>query len=404
MKVLMLPSWYPHEADSLSGIFVRRQIEAVRHDCNVAVLFVLPDADIQIGRFEVETTTEDGINITRVRFGSSLPSFCPTRVIVPGYDDAAEAGLAHLLTSWGVPDLCHVHVLPHPGRIALQLKARFGIPYIISEHWSGYLPADGRFLQSGNISLTHSIVAGAHAVAPVSTALRNGMREQGLEAKYQVVPNVVPRRTGVLGPPQVLGELKLLCVARLDDREKNLSGLLQALGQLSKWQKARLKLNIVGDGPNRGALEALCRDLSLNGIVIFNGEQPNAEIGKWIASCHMLVCNSWFETFSISTAEALVHERPVIATDCGGPADYLSPAFSLVVPPGNTTALAEAIASAEDRYPDLARSVMEHFDPRQFQAEVVGEKILDLYNSALLSHDRSHRTAYVQSVHGRKLT
>ena len=383
MRVLMLPSWYPHAGDSLAGIFVRRQIEAVARTCAVAVLCVVPDPGIEDGGFQVVGTDEGGLHVVRVRLGSNLPDFSPAGPTSPGYAAAAAAGLAHLMARWGFPDLCHVHVLPHPGRIALELAARFGIPYVISEHWSGYMAADGRYQRAGNGSLTRAVVAGASAVAPVSAALCDAMRAQGLAAEYTVVPNVVPRRARVSGPPALTDGLRLLCVARLDDGEKNLSGLLRALARVPARQKARLALDIVGGGPDRGPLEALCRDLALDGRVRFHGERPNAEIGDWLARCHMLVCNSWFETFSISTAEALVHGRPVIATDCGGPADYLDSACSLVVPTGDTAALAEALGRAEGSYPDLARSTTEAFDPQRFRAEAVGDTVLGLYRAAL---------------------
>ena len=46
-----------------------------------------------------------------------------------------------------MPDVVQLNVLQKQGVLALWLKRRYGIPYVIVEHWSGYLPENGMFRQ-----------------------------------------------------------------------------------------------------------------------------------------------------------------------------------------------------------------------------------------------------------------
>ena len=68
------------------------------------------------------------------------------------------------------------------------------------------------------------------------------------------------------------------------------------------------------------------------------------------------------ETFSVVTGEALAQGKPVIATRCGGPQGFVKPENGLLIPVGDTTALAKAM-----------RTIMDHpkmYDPVRIRASV----------------------------------
>ena len=68
-----------------------------------------------------------------------------------------------------IPDVVQLNVIQKQGLLALWLKKRYGIPYVIVEHWSGYLPENGMFKRlsdrraSGTGALRESAVAAGHA-------------------------------------------------------------------------------------------------------------------------------------------------------------------------------------------------------------------------------------------------
>jgi glycosyltransferase involved in cell wall biosynthesis len=103
----------------------------------------------------------------------------------------------------------------------------------------------------------------------------------------------------------------ILFVARLS-AEKGISTLLRA------WQLARpgLLLRIVGDGPERGLVEAACREDS---TIEWLGEQPYAAVLELmgVARCVVFPSES-YETFGRVVIEAFARGTPVVASDIGG--------------------------------------------------------------------------------------
>lgn len=131
-----------------------------------------------------------------------------------------------------------------------------------------------------------------------------------------------------------------LFVGRLDPL-KNVPSLLRALAQLPDAGEHFL---IAGDGPLRGELEALARQLSLSGRVTFLGERPDAALLMQVAD--YLVLPSHSEGLSNTILEAMAHARPVVASDVGGNAELVDHGGTGVLyPAGDVAALAGAVGA-----------------------------------------------------------
>ena len=133
----------------------------------------------------------------------------------------------------------------------------------------------------------------------------------------------------------------LVAVGRLIP-QKGFDLLLQALAQCQgAGQTARLA--IVGEGPERGRLEALARTLGIADRVILAGFA--ADPAAWYAHGDIFVLPSRWEGFGHVIVEAMACGLPVIAFDCPyGPVDILSGnAGGVLVPPEDVRALAAAI-------------------------------------------------------------
>jgi glycosyltransferase involved in cell wall biosynthesis len=81
------------------------------------------------------------------------------------------------------------------------------------------------------------------------------------------------------------------------------------------------QLAILGDGPERESLEQLARDLGVFGSVKFLGYQENAY--PFLNACDLYVNASHSEGYPISLLEALILEKPVLATDITGSREIL---------------------------------------------------------------------------------
>ena len=124
-------------------------------------------------------------------------------------------------------------------------------------------------------------------------------------------------------------------------------------------------LTIVGDGPERGALEALARELRLDGAVSFRGE---ANPASDLYGARMFLLSSRSEGFSRAVVEALAAGLPVVATDVGGMAEIGGEAVRLA-PVGDDVALAAHVLDLLDNPRALAsaaaaaRAAAERFAP-----------------------------------------
>lgn len=148
---------------------------------------------------------------------------------------------------------------------------------------------------------------------------------------------------GELGVPA--GATVLGVVARLD-AVKGHATLLQAMAELAR-ERPRLHLVLVGDGPCRQALESDAERLGIRARVHFAGTRP--QLPNLHGLFDVSVLPSLSEGFPNSVVEAMAAGRPVVATAVGGTVDAIENGQSgVLVPAGDSTALAEAIAKLLD--------------------------------------------------------
>jgi glycosyltransferase involved in cell wall biosynthesis len=108
-------------------------------------------------------------------------------------------------------------------------------------------------------------------------------------------------------------EFIFMCVGRLVELKRH-GFLIEAFSKLIENQNATLM--IVGDGPDRPALEDLVRRLSLEGRVLFLGFREDVADLLLAADCFALASRT--EGLSYSIAEAMAAALPVVATNVGG--------------------------------------------------------------------------------------
>ena len=115
-------------------------------------------------------------------------------------------------------------------------------------------------------------------------------------------------------PTNAEGQLALACVGRLDVISKGQDVLLQVLG-LPHWKERKVRLSLIGEGPNERCLRRMAERLGLTNVE-FRGQLDNVE-AIW-AEHHALVLSSRFEGMPLVVVEAMLCGRPCIATDVGG--------------------------------------------------------------------------------------
>ncbi|MBS0614742.1 MAG: glycosyltransferase, partial [Proteobacteria bacterium] len=157
---------------------------------------------------------------------------------------------------------------------------------------------------------------------------------------------------------------------------KNHAMLMRALAQTAE----AVFLVIVGDGPERKALEQQVRDLGLQRRVAFAGERHDGAAQHRYFDVSVLTSVS--EGFPNSVIEAMAAARPVVATAVGGVPDVIEHGASgLLVPSEDVPALARAImdlqrdAALASRLGRAGQALVR----RRYHRDVVIEKLHRLY-------------------------
>ncbi len=121
--------------------------------------------------------------------------------------------------------------------------------------------------------------------------------------------------------------------------QKSLDVALRALAECEG-----VDLVLAGDGPERPGLEALARELDLEGRTRFLGAQPRDTVFELLTAGDAVLLSSSWENFPHAVVEGLAAGTPVIATDVGGVGEVLSDEVNgLLVPLQDPPALAAAI-------------------------------------------------------------
>ncbi|WP_298957000.1 glycosyltransferase [uncultured Methylobacterium sp.] len=227
-----------------------------------------------------------------------------------------------------------------------RLLARASVPVVLSYHGRSDV---GRGLLGGLAFRFAPVLTrlAARSVC-VSQALARHLVEdwRGAAARIAVIPNAVPVEAALpaadaaalLARPPVI-----LSVGRLAP-EKEFPTLIRAFARLP----GEPRLVILGEGPDRAALEALAGSLGLGDRVAL----PGYAASPWpaYAGARVFALSSRSEGFGNVVVEALASGLPVVATDCGGPREILDDGrHGALVPVGDEAALAAALAEALER-------------------------------------------------------
>jgi glycosyltransferase involved in cell wall biosynthesis len=176
-------------------------------------------------------------------------------------------------------------------------------------------------------------------LAPSESIKRDFFNQSIISSPIVVIHNGIP----LLRYFPIINYNKLLYVGRLSS-EKGVDVLLRAI-KIIKKKVSNIKVDIVGDGPDKNALINLCRNLDLDENVRFVGKIYNNKIIDYYKKCTLLIIPSiWFEPFGLVGIEAMSVGRPVIASRVGGIPEWLENGKSgFLVNPGNSKQIAEKV-------------------------------------------------------------
>lgn len=147
--------------------------------------------------------------------------------------------------------------------------------------------------------------------------------------------------------PDAERPLRVLFVGRLIPF-KGVGMLIEAVARLNR-EGCQVSLDVVGDGPLAGELQAMAALPELHGYVNFTGNLNLDGVARHMAECHVFCLPSIRESGGAVLLEAMASARPVIALDFGGPAEIVDDAVGRLLP----------MRSHEQVVEDLAQTLRE---------------------------------------------
>ncbi len=146
-----------------------------------------------------------------------------------------------------------------------------------------------------------------------------------------------------LEPKEPNKRVQFIFVGRLVDW-KAVDLLLEAFGPVAAQTGALLE--IIGDGVMRQKLEELTVHLGLVGSVIFTGWLSQEQCAVKLQQADGLVLPSLLECGGAVVLEAMAMGLPVIATNWGGPRDYVDSGCGILIEPASREALVNGLTDA----------------------------------------------------------
>lgn len=316
-KVLLhITTWYPNRTDEQLGVFIQKHIQKVFTFSENIVLAIIPCSTKTLNKIEVSKQVEGNSIVIKVLYPeSSIHKF----LSIQTRQKAIRLGLEKVNELKIDFDFIQCHV----AEVSLWIAFKFfpQKPVYLIEHWSGFI--DGRFEKIPTFVRKALIkrMNKCNHIFVVSELLKQGILEKGISTSLSVLPNVIDYER-VKSEPSV--PFTFGVVADLIDSVKNISGIISAFSRLLKNNPhLDIHLSIIGDGTDKNKLIELVFKLDLIEKVTFYGRLNNNDVLNIIPLFDVLVVNSYVETFSMVTAEALLSGVPVIATKCGGPEQFI---------------------------------------------------------------------------------
>lgn len=381
--ILFISSWYPNRNNPTHGIFNRYFADAVSLYHKVSVLHVCSDEYLKTD-FECVESVEKGITTCTVyykKINSELPVFSQikkrSKVI-----RAFELGFQNLLRSNGMPDLIQLNVIMPMGIGAYYLSGKYNIPYVINENWSGYCEEDGNYKGFIQKYYTEKIVKKAKAILPTSEYLKEAMLSHQLTGNYQVVPNVVDASRFRPEKNNSTELTRFIHISSLNDKEKNVSGLIRAFASAYKQNK-RIKLSIVGEGIDKPLYENLVQSVGVGDSIYFKGRLMGEDLVREINNSDALVMFSNYETFCLVIIEAFACAKPVITSNAGAIKTYMKPELGIMVDKGNEQQLTDALLAFARNNSQFDRMYIRHYAVENYSYEKVGKKLSEIYELTL---------------------
>ncbi len=344
MNILVFTTLWPNSEQPNFGVFVKNRIAALAKlkDVKVRVVAPVPYFPRRLQSSFIPAHWRLTARIPDRELIAGIETFHPRHLVTPKvgmtlYSRWMARGaekLARRLHAEQPIDVIDAHYVYPDGHAAALLGDRLKIPVVITARGTDI----NLFSRMPLIRpMIRQALTRAKGVIAVSGALKERIVELGIEpGKVAVICNGVDRsvffpkdraesrrQLGLDAGSQIVITVGALVPLKGIDR------LIDAMALLSDEQA---QLYVIGEGPERAALEARIAKKNLADRVFLAGSRPQSELAEWYSAADVFCLGSSREGCPNVVIEAMACGTPVVATDVGGVRELVSgPEYGRIV-------------------------------------------------------------------------
>ncbi len=335
--IFITAGWYPNKFDLHIGDFVQRHAIAMALHQPVIVLHIVKSNRVKSIERQITTTgqlIEHIIYYPEAKIGGKiLGQFW--------YNKLFKESIKDIFMEHGRPVFTLAYIAWKAGLIALYLKRKFSIPYIITDHSSAYDKSDPYYVKHYPIRfklLKRIFQNAAGCIALSHIYYKNISTLFGINMPYAVIENCVDTKHFFYESKE--NEPKQFIHVSTMDYPKNVEGLLNAVAKVAAI-RTDFKLKLVG--PINESLVQLIDELYLAALVECTGLIPYKKVADHLRSADALLMFSRFEGLPCVILEGFCCGLPCISTNVGGIPEIIDDKNGVMIANGDVIALAAEI-------------------------------------------------------------
>lgn len=378
MKVLVIPTWLPGDADNLIGIYHKEYTEMLnKNGIEADILYVdrqrlsKPFKYFFSKKTSVEKETNYDIykhkilDITRFSYDLEMKK----------YVKALDKLLVRYIKEKGKPDVLHAQVTLPAGYATCVVGEKHGIPVVVTEHTSKF----ERFFNQEPYNKYGMKVLNTSYFTTVSEFMKNSLSK--FTSKCEILPNQVDVNLFKNDVQRIIkDDFKIVSVCALREG-KGIDVAIKAVKELLK-EGINVQYNIVGDGFMEEYYKNVALEEGISGNVKFLGRKSKKEIAEILKDSHVLLIPSRIETFAIPGIEAFASGMPVVSTECKGPEEFIDKKCGDLCAVDDVEDMADSIKYVYEEYEKFDRKHMLEV-AEAYSEESVCKKAKEIYESLI---------------------
>jgi len=383
MHVLVIPSFYPDESNILNGIFVREQVRSLSDEVSkISIIYAEQRSlrkfnltNLRSSYFQFHCIKDDNWNEIRVK-GWNLPTILGKRIWIHNNLRLFKK----YIKIFGKPDLIHAHNIFNSGFVASSISKKYNIPFVITEHDSGFLMNS---FTKYKLDTASNIYKNASKVLAVSNSLKLVLERITPNLKVNVVPNIInpmffkkPKRDKKI---KDRCPIKFIAIGNLNKNK----GHILLINSFLIISNENITLEIIGEGPERDNILRKINELGLQNKIKLLGKLKPEDIYNNLIDSDCLVHASSYETFGVVLIEALATGLPFISTKSGGPEDIFENGFGYLVEKNKVNKLSEAMLTFLQNKDTFNKSIIRKRAFKKYSPKSISLNLKNIYHSVI---------------------